>query len=107
MTEVRVGGESRGFVQDRFPHGRGHRIAHLVIARLEVCADIWVLYFLETPGAEAAICEEECQLKERETVCREDIERVPKKFIGTRSEMIKGPPLTKHPGEFRDANQVR
>src|SRR6267154_559440 len=107
MAKMRISGEGRSLVQDRFPHRAPHRLAYRVIPGLEIGTDFRVRYMLEARRPEVWICKERGKLKEREAIGREHVERVPQKLIGPRSEVVEGPAFAKDLGELSDPDEIR
>lgn len=62
MAEVRIGGERGGFVEDRLPHGRLHRLAQRVVAQFEILAHLGIREGLQARRAERGMGEKRSDL---------------------------------------------
>ena len=105
VPEMRVGRECGNLIQDRFAHHGPHRLALLVVAKLEVMPDFSVADALHTLAPEGGVAEERCEFKEREAGLGEHPERIPQQFIGARSKRIEMPTLFQNLRAFRNLNK--
>ena len=97
--------ESAVKAENRFAHGRPHRLARLIEAKLEILTDLVVRDLLEAGGTERGMTQEGPKLQERESVFRNDEQAVAQEFVGSCAEGVEMPPLAKDLREFRDLDE--
>lgn len=107
VAELRIGGERRGFVQDRFPHRGLHGIARPVIPKVEILAHFRIRHLCKAGRAESAVREKRRKLDERQVIRREDEEGVPQEFVRPRPEVVESPVPLEDFRDFGDGDEVR
>ena len=107
MAEMRIGRERGCLVEQRLTHADPQHFRELVVPRFEVFADFWVRDALQAGGPEAAVRKQRCELKERESIRGEYIERISKKLISPRAEIVEVPAMFQEFGEFCDPDKLR
>src|SRR5882724_10617178 len=104
---MRIGGKRRRLIKDGLPHRGLHRLARLVVSELEILPHLGVRHPFETGRAKTRMDKERAKFKQRETVCGENIQRIPKQFVRPRAEMVERPSLFQDLREFRDTDKIR
>src|SRR5258708_25546219 len=107
MAEVRVGGECRGFIEVRLPHGHPHGFGELVISGFEILADFAICDARQASRAKTAVREERCEFEERESVRGERIERIAQKLVCPSAEIAEMPAVLQYFSEFHNPDEVR
>src|SRR5438128_2210787 len=107
MTEMRISSKCRGLVEDRLTHGGAHGFACFVIPKFEKLPNLCVCDTLQANCPKAAVCKQGCKLDERQSVRSEHIQRIAKKLVRSRAEVVKAPALPENRSELSDANEIR
>lgn len=91
----------------RFPSKHPRSVsARMSVAEFKVLANLGVRHPLEARGAKSGMREERREFKEREAVCREDIQRIAQQLICTRTEVVQAPTLFKDLSKFCDPDEI-